>query len=82
MHNAEFLRQWALELHLTRAQCTLQEALLKRYSFGVNDGSFKDEVGLAAWIIEGPNTATNLLVNGIHPVNLLTTVLFKASWQG
>jgi len=60
MRTAEFAQQWALETHLTGAQCKLQEALSQGHGYTVSDGSFKDRNGAAAWIIEGTDSTTRL----------------------
>jgi len=51
----EFSREWVLDLNLTRGQHKPQEALSKGNGFVMSNGSFKDEMGAAAWIIEGHN---------------------------
>jgi len=47
-----FTKQWKLEVNLKGAQRAMQAALSKGEGFAVSNGSFKDEVGAAAWIIE------------------------------
>ncbi len=56
----EFAQQWALEMHLTGAQCKLQEALLQGHGYAVSDSSFKDGNGAVAWIIEVTDSTTRL----------------------
>jgi len=52
-----FLALWKLEVKLTGAQWKFQAALSHGEGFTVSNGSFKDEKGAAAWIIE--NTTAN-----------------------
>jgi len=52
-----FSQQWGLQLHLCGSQKALLHALSCGHSYAVSDGSYKEEYGSAAWIIEGPTSA-------------------------
>jgi len=53
MLTMDFSIQWGSTLQLVGAQRTLQDALLLGMGYVVSDGSYKDEMGAVAWIIEG-----------------------------
>jgi len=56
---------WKLQLALTGSQRQLMGALSGGLGFAVSDGSYKDKAGVAAWIIEGPDS-TNRIVGSWH----------------
>jgi len=39
----------------------MQEALLQGLGYAVSTGLFKDEAGVAAWIIEGPTAKLQII---------------------
>jgi len=59
-------------VRLTGSQSILLDALTQGWGYAVSDSSFKDDNGLAAWIIEGHNS-TQQLVGQVrtpgHPVD-------------
>jgi len=55
-----FSLQWRLQLHLGGPQKALLKALSKGHGYVVSDGSYKDDSGAAAWIIEGQTSAIHL----------------------
>jgi len=75
----EFSIQWGLSLKLVGAQNTLQDTLLVGKGDVVSDGSYKDAMGVAAWIIEGLTLVS--LANGTCQAMGMTTVPFRASWR-
>jgi len=62
MSSMEFSEQWDLTLSLTGAQHELLKALSQGLGYVVSDRSFKDDRGMAAWIIKG--TTSNLWLTG------------------
>jgi len=58
---AVFSIQWQLEIQLVGSQQQMQEALLSQQVFMVSNSLFKDEAGMAAWIIEGSTSSTRLV---------------------
>jgi len=61
MQASHFSTQWKLNVQLTGAKRAFQVALNHREGFAISDGSFKDEKGTAAWIIEGSNADIRLV---------------------
>ncbi len=55
-----FSLQWGLQLKLDGPQKVLLKALSEGHGYAVSDGSYKDESGAAAWIIEGQTSAARL----------------------
>jgi len=60
MRATEFSQQWGLTLNLTGSQTGLLAALSAGEGFAVCDGSYKDNTGAAAWIMEGQNSSIRL----------------------
>jgi len=56
-----FLVWWKLDVNLTGAQWKFQATLSQGEGFAVSDGSFKDEKGAVAWIIETATADTRLI---------------------
>jgi len=56
-----FSRQWDLKVRLEGLQWEFIDKLSQGQGYAVSDGSFKDELGALAWIIEGPNSALCLM---------------------
>jgi len=61
MRTTEFSQQWGLTLKLIGSQAGLQAALSDGDGFVVCDGSYKDNTGAAAWIMEGKNSSLRLI---------------------
>jgi len=57
----EFFQQWEMLVHLMGSQLVLLDALTQGCGYAVSDGSYKDDNGSAAWIIEGPNSTLQLV---------------------
>jgi len=65
LRSSEFTLQWGLTINQTGSQSALTNAFSGGLGYVVSDGSFKDERGSAAWIIEGP-TSELCLMGQIH----------------
>jgi len=61
MRFTDFSLQWGLSLQLVGAQATLWAALSAGNGYAVSNGSYKANTGVAAWIIEGPNSTLCLI---------------------
>jgi len=61
LRSTEFSRQWGLSVQQSGGQKTLLHALSHGHGYAVSDGSYKDERGAAAWIIEGSTSALRLI---------------------
>jgi len=61
LQSAEFSQQWGLSVQQIGGQTALLHAMSHGHSYAVSDGSYKDERGTAAWIIEGPTSALCLI---------------------
>jgi len=57
----EFSQQWDMSVCLMGSQSVLLDALTQGWGYAVSDGSFKDNNGSAAWIIEGHNSTQRLV---------------------
>jgi len=57
----EFSKQWELSVCLLGSQSAFLDALTQGRGYAVSDGSYKDDNGSAAWIIEGPNSTLQLV---------------------
>jgi len=62
---SELVTPLQLQLTLTGSQRQLMGALSGSLGFAVSNGSYKDEAGVAAWIIKGPDS-TNRIVGSWH----------------
>jgi len=62
-----FSKQWGLQLHLRGSQRALLQSLSRGEGFAVSDGSYKDDKGTAAWIIEGPSSVLRLTGSWFTP---------------
>jgi len=51
-----FSRQWNLQVQLEGSQREFLNKLSDGQGYAVSNGSFKEESGAAAWLIEGPNS--------------------------
>ena len=61
LRSSEFSLQWGLSIQLVGAQATVRSALSAGQGYAVSDGSFKNDTGAAAWIIEGPNSSVRII---------------------
>ncbi len=60
LRSSEFTLQWGLTINQTGSQSALTNTFSGGLGYAVSDGSFKDEWGSAAWIIEGPTSELRL----------------------
>jgi len=61
MRSTDFSLKWGLSIQLVGAQAAVWSALSARQGYAVSDGSYKNNTGAAAWIIEGPNSSLRLI---------------------
>jgi len=58
-------QQWDLNVQLTSTQHQMHQALSQCQGYTVSNNSFKDEAGVAAWIIE-ELTAETQIIKMVH----------------
>ncbi len=56
-----FAITWKLNLTLVGSQRTMMNGLQAGLGYAVSDGSYKDDAGAAAWIIEGSDSTSRLI---------------------
>jgi len=59
--STEFFQQWGTTVHLQGSQAALLDALTHGHGYAVSHGSYKDDRGSVAWIIEGPDSSLRLV---------------------
>jgi len=82
LRSVEFSLQWGLSVQQTGGQQTLLQTLSQGQGYAVSDGSYKDEMGAAAWIIEGPTLALRLTGQIYTPSHSMDHSSFRSKLSG